>query len=98
MNNSRYTSPDIESFVVSYLLSNPKKIINYIDLIRLENFSDPRLAEVVKAIKSVSTNNPEPEVEMLGFERYPELKQEESKKDILEQTQKFEPPKLKMKM
>ncbi|MCN0158490.1 hypothetical protein M2A18_04315, partial [Mesomycoplasma ovipneumoniae] len=35
------------------------------------------------------------EVEMLGFKRYPELKQEvESKKDILEQTQKFEPPKL----
>ncbi len=41
----------------------------------------------------------DPEVEMLGFERYPELKQEvESKKDILEQSQKFEPPKLKMKM
>ncbi|WP_337903442.1 hypothetical protein [Mesomycoplasma ovipneumoniae] len=39
------------------------------------------------------------EVEMLGFKRYPELKQEvKSKKDILEQTQKFEPPKLKMKM
>ncbi len=39
------------------------------------------------------------EVEMLGFKRYPELKQEvKSKKDILEQTQKFEPTKVKMKM
>ncbi|MDO6856464.1 replicative DNA helicase [Mesomycoplasma ovipneumoniae] len=65
MNNSRYTSPDIESFVVSFLLSNPKKIIDYIDIIRIENFSDPRLAEVVKAIKSVSTNNPEPEVNLI---------------------------------
>ncbi|MDW2861076.1 hypothetical protein [Mesomycoplasma ovipneumoniae] len=38
------------------------------------------------------------EVEMLGFKRYPELKQEESKKDELEETWKFEAPKLKMKM
>ncbi|MDW2891218.1 replicative DNA helicase [Mesomycoplasma ovipneumoniae] len=65
MNNSRYTSPDIESFVVSYLLSNPKKIINYIDLIRLESFSDPRLVEVVKAIKTISVSNPEPEVNLI---------------------------------
>ncbi|WP_337897593.1 hypothetical protein [Mesomycoplasma ovipneumoniae] len=41
----------------------------------------------------------DPEVEMLGFKRYPELKQEvESKKDNSEQTNKFEAPKLKMKM
>ncbi|XBE78410.1 hypothetical protein VQY16_01250 [Mesomycoplasma ovipneumoniae] len=40
----------------------------------------------------------DPEVEMLGFKRYPELKQEESQKDDLEQTQKFEAPRLKMKM
>ncbi|MDO6856469.1 hypothetical protein Q4502_01970 [Mesomycoplasma ovipneumoniae] len=39
----------------------------------------------------------DPEVEMLGFQRYPELKQEvESKKDDLEQSQKFEAPKMKM--
>ncbi|MDO6829461.1 replicative DNA helicase [Mesomycoplasma ovipneumoniae] len=65
MNNSRYTSPDIESFVVSYLLSNPKKIINYIDLIRIESFSDPRLVEVVKAIRNVSVSNPEPELNLI---------------------------------
>ncbi|WP_069097323.1 hypothetical protein [Mesomycoplasma ovipneumoniae] len=41
----------------------------------------------------------DPEVEILGFKRYPELKQEvESKKDNLEQTQKFGGSKMKMKM
>ncbi|XBE78083.1 hypothetical protein VQY16_03920 [Mesomycoplasma ovipneumoniae] len=41
----------------------------------------------------------DPEVEMLGFKRYPKLKQEvEFKKDDLEQSQKFEAPRLKMKM
>ncbi len=65
MNNSRYTSPDIESFVVSYLLSNPKKIINYIDLIQVENFSDQRLVEIVRAIKTVAASVPEPEINLI---------------------------------
>ncbi|MDW2919101.1 replicative DNA helicase [Mesomycoplasma ovipneumoniae] len=65
MNNSRYTSPDIESFVVSYLLSNPKKIINYIDLIQVESFSDQRLVEIVRAIKTVSASVPDPEINLI---------------------------------
>ncbi len=41
----------------------------------------------------------DPEVELLGFDRYPKLEQEQkTKKDDLEQSQKFEAPRLKMKM
>ncbi|WP_337902189.1 replicative DNA helicase [Mesomycoplasma ovipneumoniae] len=65
MNNSRYTSPDIESFIISFLLSNPKKIIDYIDLIQVENFTDPRLVEIVRAIKTVVASVPDPEVNLI---------------------------------
>ncbi|WP_337903447.1 replicative DNA helicase [Mesomycoplasma ovipneumoniae] len=65
MNNSRYTSPDIESFIVSFLLSNPKKIINYIDLIQVESFSDSRLVEIVRAIKTVAASVPDPEINLI---------------------------------
>ncbi|WP_069096482.1 replicative DNA helicase [Mesomycoplasma ovipneumoniae] len=65
MNNSRYTSPDIESFIISFLLSNPRKIINYIDAIDPNDFSDLRLVEIAKAIKNVVASVPDPEVNLI---------------------------------
>ncbi|MXR39651.1 replicative DNA helicase [Mycoplasma sp. MF12] len=65
MNNSRYTSPEIESFIISFLLSNPDKIINFIDVINPNDFSVKNLAEIAKAIKKVANQTREPEVSLI---------------------------------
>ncbi|AJR12473.1 replicative DNA helicase [Mesomycoplasma dispar] len=65
MNNSRYTSPEIESFIISFLLSNPDKIINFIDAVDPNDFSVKNLAEIAKAIKKVASETNEPEVNLV---------------------------------
>ncbi|QBY87931.1 replicative DNA helicase [Mesomycoplasma hyopneumoniae] len=65
MNNSRYNSPELEAFIISFLLANPEKVVNFIDILNPDDFSVRNLAEIVRAIKNVANQTKNPEVTLV---------------------------------
>ncbi|MDW2891223.1 hypothetical protein [Mesomycoplasma ovipneumoniae] len=97
--NSKIYSGTATNHHSLFSVHEPKSNFNLINSLLNKHWKDYYLhGNGRDFIKDIKWNHlKDPEVEILGFWRYPKLEYEkESKKDISEQNQKFESPKMKM--